>query len=864
MSVTARQWVLAIDFGTSYTVAVAAFDGQDARVLEIDGELRVPSVILADADRIVVGRVADEMSGARPQDVLRAPKARLGDQVPVILAGRTYQIAVLVGALLRGIYEEAVVQFGSPPREVRMTHPATWNRTRQARLLEAAALAGIPRTMLVPEPVAAALSYWHQGEVPPGRLVAVYDLGGGTFDSAVLQASDDGFRIVGRPDGDPALGGEMFDELVVNLIVSDLDATHWERIQLADDPSWRQFASVLRKEARRAKETLSSYPYADVLVSLPTGLAQVRVTRAAFDRAIAPYVNDSVEVFRRCIAEAGIQPVDLSAIQLVGGSSRIPAVEVALRAAFPGLDVRRRGDPKNAVALGALVASESAITPTPTGFGSSEEQRAAPVAQSAPLQPPPEQTPLFGPPSPPTVREFSPVTPVTPAAGAPQSAPVGIVADSRRRYAIIGAIAVVVLALAAVVVATRDEQARTAGSPETTTTSEGEAASVTATSTDSTIAAQPVASTLETLEPLGAGAAATDPDPVDTVQASGKCQTGTPAADLRSTVEVDGAGRSVGLLFDSGGRGDKSFNDGAAAALDEAAGDFGITGIEITPETGAETRADLLGEVLVASPALIVGVGFLWGSEIEQAAKEHPEQDFALIDDVASDDNGTPDDLSDDRSLPNVRSIVFAENEASFLVGVAAACASRSGRVGFTGGVQLPLIESYQAGFEAGVAYVDPNTTVDAQYLSQAPEFSGFNDPVKAKNIAAGMYGAGVDVIFHAAAASGVGLFQAVVEAGAPGDVWAIGLDSDQYLTADPSEQPYILTSALKRVDVATYDAIAAALDGSLVGETLYYDLVRSGVGYSTSNSAVKAYAGTIEVARAAIIDGSIAVPTSP
>jgi basic membrane protein A len=116
-------------------------------------------------------------------------------------------------------------------------------------------------------------------------------------------------------------------------------------------------------------------------------------------------------------------------------------------------------------------------------------------------------------------------------------------------------------------------------------------------------------------------------------------------------------------------------------------------------------------------------------------------------------------------------------------------------------------------------------------------------------------------VIYAAAGGSGKGLFEAATEAGKPGDVWAIGVDSDQYLSVDPAQQPYILTSALKRVDVGTYDAIAAELDGSFKSETIVYDLASGGIGYSASNPAIDDYAGTIEEAKAAIIDGSITVP---
>src|SRR5262245_48181588 len=182
------QWILAIDFGTSYTVAAGLAEGQAAEVIEIQGERRTPSVVLVEGPgRFVVGRVADDLSGTNPQAVLRAPKNRLGDQAPAVLSGRPYPVVELVAALLADVYHEGVRQFGGPPAEVRLTHPATWNRPRLLRLVEAAAKAGIADPILVPEPVAAALAYFERGELPDGGHVAIYDIGGGNFDTAVVR-----------------------------------------------------------------------------------------------------------------------------------------------------------------------------------------------------------------------------------------------------------------------------------------------------------------------------------------------------------------------------------------------------------------------------------------------------------------------------------------------------------------------------------------------------------------------------------------------------------------------------------------------------------------------------------------------------
>ena len=284
-------WILAIDFGTSYTVAASKIGDRSPEVIEVGGERRMPSVVMVDrSGTVVVGRTADDLSATHPGSTLRALKNRLGDQAPVVLDGRPYQVVNLVAALLRDVYVESVRQIGEPPAEVRLTHPATWNRPRLNRLLEAAAKAELPNTALVPEPVAAALSFASEVGVAAGAHVVVYDLGGGTFDTAVVTSSGGGFNIVGRPSGDQNIGGELFDEIIANHLGEQLPPHAWEAIQIGEDPLWRQVGATLRNEARKAKETLSGNPYADLIVPLPTGLQQIRLTREEFEELVQPYL----------------------------------------------------------------------------------------------------------------------------------------------------------------------------------------------------------------------------------------------------------------------------------------------------------------------------------------------------------------------------------------------------------------------------------------------------------------------------------------------------------------------------------------------------------------------------------------------
>lgn len=351
---TAERFVLAVDFGTSYTVAAARIGNRAPEVIEIAGERRVPSVIVVDTDGdVIVGRTADDLAATSPGRVLRAPKSRLGEPAPVVLGGRPFAITTLVADLLRSVLDAATRYHGRAPDEVRLTHPATWSRPRRQQLIDAAAVAGIIDPVLVPEPVAAAIAYADDSAIEVGRHVLVYDLGGGTFDTAALQRSADGFVVLGRPNGDPRLGGELFDELLANTIGERLEPDVWEQIQLAEDGLWDQAAMTLRSQARRAKEALSSAPYADVLLGLPTGLVQLRLERADLDAVVEPYVRESIDIMQQTATGAGLDTDDVAAIYLVGGASRMPLVERLVREAYPTTELSLRGDPKGVVAIGA-------------------------------------------------------------------------------------------------------------------------------------------------------------------------------------------------------------------------------------------------------------------------------------------------------------------------------------------------------------------------------------------------------------------------------------------------------------------------------------------------------------------------------
>ena len=305
----------------------------------------------------------------------------------------------------------------------------------------------------------------------------------------------------------------------------------------------------------------------------------------------------------------------------------------------------------------------------------------------------------------------------------------------------------------------------------------------------------------------------------------------------------------VGLAYDIGGRGDQSFNDSAAAGLERAAEEFGLEYNELEAgnnetDTQKEERLRLLAD---AGNNPVLAIGFAYAGPLEKVAADYPDTSFAIVDDSSI-------------TAENVANLIFAEQEGSALVGAIAADASETGNIGFVGGVETPLIKKFEAGYIAGAQSVNPEITVQVKYLTQPPDFSGFNDPAKGGGAAAGMYDQGADVVYHAAGGSGSGVFDEAVAA----EGLAIGVDSDQYLTASDDVKPVIITSMIKRVDNSVYNMIKSVVDGEPLVGTQEATLEDEGVGYSTSNPAVEPYTAIAEETKQAIIDGEFVVPSTP
>lgn len=366
------MWALAIDYGTSRSAGAMFADGAIVP-LEVEGNRWMPSLVLLDpSGAVLVGTAADNQAGVYPDRVERTPKRQLGSPAPLVLGDATLDAEDAAAAVLRVFLDEGKLRRGGEgPAEVVLTHPVRWADERKQALLRAAAKAGLPEPLLIEEPVAAAIHYVSD-QVAVGQYVAIYDLGGGTFDTAVLRRTEGGFEVVGSPGGDEYIGGEDFDHRLYRYFgdnIAEADAELWELLCTSDERKYRRAALDLIVQSRRAKEALSSWTSTQVFV--PIADRDFMVNRSQFEAMIIDDVERTVDLMDDTIASAGISIDDISALYLVGGSSRTPLIVQLLTERF-GERVTTRDEPKSVVALGAAkVAGALAL------------QAAAPVAAPA-------------------------------------------------------------------------------------------------------------------------------------------------------------------------------------------------------------------------------------------------------------------------------------------------------------------------------------------------------------------------------------------------------------------------------------------------------------------------------------------------
>ncbi|WP_112469581.1 BMP family lipoprotein [Streptomyces triticisoli] len=319
-----------------------------------------------------------------------------------------------------------------------------------------------------------------------------------------------------------------------------------------------------------------------------------------------------------------------------------------------------------------------------------------------------------------------------------------------------------------------------------------------------------------------------------------------------SNASSDGKGKGIGLAYDIGGRGDQSFNDAAYAGLQKAEKELGIGGRDVEPQDG-ESDADKVQRLETLAKQgynPVIGVGYVYASAIAEVAPKFPKTTFGIVDDEQAKGD-------------NIATLVFHEEEASYLAGVAAAKATKKNHIGFIGGVDIPLIRKFEAGFVQGAQSVNPKIKIEKQYLTQTADEGGFSSPDKGENAANGQIDAGADVVYHAAGLSG----QGVIKAAAEHKVWAIGVDSDQYAQSSLAKyKDHILTSALKNVSGTVYDLAKSVKDGKPLSGEIRGSLANGGVSLADSNPVFKNDAdlqAALKKAEEGIKNGSIKVKDS-
>jgi basic membrane protein A len=313
------------------------------------------------------------------------------------------------------------------------------------------------------------------------------------------------------------------------------------------------------------------------------------------------------------------------------------------------------------------------------------------------------------------------------------------------------------------------------------------------------------------------------------------CGANKPAAEARSPAH---SSLRVGLVFDSGGRGDKSFNDSAYAGLKRAETELGVKSqtVDSKSQSDYESNLEALSD---AGNTLVIAVGINMKNAVEKVAPKHPDVKYAVID--ASVDG------------QNVRSLLFKEEEGSFLAGYVAGLCSKTKRVGFVGGMELPIIKKFEVGYRAGATAANPDV-----HMLPAKYTGGWDNVDDAKAAATALFGSGADIVYHAAGRAGLGVIEAAKEA----KKFAIGVDSDQ----DYLEKGTVLTSMIKHVDNAVFDTISDAKSGQFTPGAKVYDLKAGGVGLSpmtyTKDIVGQANLRKVRAISAQIAAGTITIPT--
>ncbi len=379
-------YAVGVDLGTTYTAAATNVDGRVEVVTLSNHAAVMPSVVfLRDDETLLTGEAAARRGIEDPTRYAREFKRRLGDDVPIMLGHSPYSAERLMAVVIQDVLSRVSERQGSSPASVAISHPANWGPFKVELLRQAAATVGFPEATLITEPEAAAIHYAAVERIQPGQTVAVYDLGGGTFDAAVLRRTSEGFEILGDPSGIERLGGIDFDAAVFQHVRRAV-GTDLEDLDQAD-PAVGAALATIREECIAAKEALSDDVDANVRVMLPSIQTTVRITRAEFEDMVRPVLRETIDALRRTVHSAGVRPDELTSVLLVGGSSRIPLVAEMVSQEL-GRPVAVDAHPKHVVALGAARLAAVEQAGEVAAVAGPVENRADPVSNLADPAPP--------------------------------------------------------------------------------------------------------------------------------------------------------------------------------------------------------------------------------------------------------------------------------------------------------------------------------------------------------------------------------------------------------------------------------------------------------------------------------------------
>lgn len=368
-----------IDVGTTFTAAAIHRDGT-AKIFPLSEQrIIAPTMVARDDDgRVVVGWQAARSLRDHPERVVHSFKRRIGDRTPIALGDKAYEPSWFIAQIISAVVTEITRREGEAPNRIALTHPATWNAHKIARLLDAASAAGLTAeaTVLLSEPEAAAMAHTTTTEIEDGALIAVYDLGGGSFDTAALRRASTGYEIVGLPEGIERLGGLDFDEALYRYATDQMRRS-LPPIDPADEPTGRSL-SQLHLDCVIAKETLSFETSAELALSVGDRNATVTIERPSFEALVRPALMETIGALRRCLSTARISADDVGEVLLTGGSSQIPLV-AKLLSEETRRPVSVHPSPKELVAIGAAYAAARADDATGDGESLSNDNATEPT-----------------------------------------------------------------------------------------------------------------------------------------------------------------------------------------------------------------------------------------------------------------------------------------------------------------------------------------------------------------------------------------------------------------------------------------------------------------------------------------------------